>query len=264
MPASGAPSLRFKGGSLDSNHRSELSGSSRSRFADISPMLQQLRHAVRAIRERGFRFLWVYFRESLWFDLRHGTRTSTRVPKSGRYLRSLGERDDGVLYVASFTSVTKQSLQAARRILGAEAFARAQFVDLGCGKGKPLLIYAQLYPNPGLPAIGIEYDTALVEVARANLAACEIEPRMAMVVADSASNVRQHVSGEVLIVYLYNPFQGSTLRTVLSTLAATPHLLIYVDPVERATLLDGGYQLIEDHPGRYHADTWLIATHGLS
>ena len=52
------------------------------------------------------------------------------------------EQENGLLYVASFTSVTRDTVMLAKRILGDDRFRKSQFVDLGCGKGKALLVHA--------------------------------------------------------------------------------------------------------------------------
>jgi SAM-dependent methyltransferase len=228
-------------------------------------MLDTLRHAVRAIRQRGIRFLVVYFRESKWFDLWHGTTTSARVTKDRQKIAAAdAERSNGLLYVASFTSVVLRSIEVARRLLGEARAAEAQFLDLGCGKGKTLLVYAL---GPGLNAkhasVGIEYDPALAEEARRNLRTCKIAENKVVIATDSATNLRQYVTAEVLVVYIYNSFQGETLRSVLKALKAYPHVLIYVDPAERQVLPGLGYTICEDVKGKYNADTWLVATSGL-
>jgi len=214
-----------------------------------------------AVMRRGPRFLIQYVRDSLAFDLFHGTNTHLRVPKSD-HADIDAEKKDGVLYVASFTSVVRKTLLEAERILGKEEFGNAQFIDLGCGKGKALLVYA--VDHAGVtrhPAIGIEYDPGLCEVARTNVAKITSGASSPAIHCDSAVNVEKYLTGDRLIVYMYNPFGGQTLRAVLSALGRHPHILIYVDPVERGLLPDLGYNICAANEGRLHADTWIVATH---
>ena len=225
-------------------------------------MLGKLFYALKVARTRGVGFFYTYFRESLWFDLRHGTQTSSRVPKDQQMIDgSTAEAGNGLLYVASFTSVTARSLEVARDVLGPERFAAAQFLDLGCGKGKALLVYA-LGPGAGSThaPVGIEYDPALAETARENARKCGFGDDEISIVADSATKVRDYVRSDVLIVYLYNSFQGETLKAVLGELAAHPHVLIYVDPAEKHVLPAFGYTIRFETRGKYNADTWLVAS----
>ncbi len=227
-------------------------------------MIEKFRFVLKVLRQRGLVFFWIYFKESVWFDLKNGTQTSSRVPKNEQQIASDGdEQDDGVLYVASFSSVIRDTTRIARELLGTKRFADAQFFDLGCGKGKALLTYAQLHKGTFKhPAIGIEYDAGLVEMAKANLVKTGLQDDI-KIVADSATNLTSYLTADCAIIYHYNSFQGDTLRTVLELLRGLPHVLIYIDPVEKPMLDDFGYQISGTRIGRYNADTWLVATVGL-
>lgn len=224
-------------------------------------MVAKLFYALSILRRRGLSFFFIYFRESVWFDLRHRTRTSARVPKQDQDLVEAGtDAADGLLYVASFTTVTRQSVALAEQILGSARFRQAQFLDLGCGKGKALLVYALNYARMVQhPPVGIEYDSDLADLAKANVRACGFQPNEVQVAADSATNIREYTAGDLSIIYLYNSFQGETLSHVLNALRDHPHLLIYVDPAEAQRLAHFGYEILERRKGRYNADTWLVA-----
>jgi hypothetical protein len=215
-------------------------------------------YLLRSLLKRGPRFLLLYFRESVLFDLLNGTNTHLRVPKPDD--GGSTERQDGLLYVASLTNVVRNTLQVARRHLGEAKFNQAQFIDLGCGKGKAVLVYAKEFAPPqGPTALGIEYDRALCTVAWANLERVPAARTRARIHCDSALNLEAYVAGGPLIVYLYNSFQGETLRGVLGLLAKYEHVLIYVDPAERPVLAGYGYTEIAAHEGRYNASTWVVA-----
>lgn len=225
-------------------------------------MVQKFLHALKVLRSRGLRFFFDYFRESVWFDLKHGTQTSARVPKTQQNLGAAGrDAQDGLLYVASFTSVVRETTLIAYGLLSKGQQNQAQFLDLGCGKGKTLLVYAlDQGSQPQSVSVGIEYDPMLAEVARSNLARVKIDETRCKIVTDSAVNVMSYISAPCSIIYLYNSFQGQTLRNVLGALKVHPHVLIYIDPAESDVLLDYGYSIRKKNKGRYHADTWLIAT----
>lgn len=224
-------------------------------------MLKTIPYAIKAISQRGVGFLFTYFKESMWFDLRHGTKTSSRVPKEEQSIDTgSDEVTNGLLYVASFTSVVKKSLGVAKKMLGAERYKTAHFIDLGCGKGKTLLVYALAHRGQGTPrAVGIEYDPTLTVQAKENVEHCGLSTNEIEIYTDSAVNVLEYMQSETLIIYLYNSFQGETLRQVLEQLKDTPHVLIYVDPAERTMLPDFGYVIEHEATGKYNADTWLVA-----
>jgi len=221
---------------------------------------ENLTYVIRQIIKRSPLFLWDYFRESLLFDLVNGTNTHLRIPKSeSNSLPNTSEFDDGLLYVASFTSVILETLSTVEEFLG-DKFTSAQFIDFGCGKGKALLTYALKYNGKHTHScIGIEYDKSLCEIAQKNLANLALNSKNAMVVCASATDFGKYISSHLLIAYIYNSFQGKTFRTTLDELSNYPHLLIYVDPVEAGILSEYGYEILDKRKGKYNADTWLVA-----
>ena len=228
--------------------------------------MNKLFYAITMLRKRGVGFLWTYFKESIWFDLRYGTRTFARVPKDEQLIAgNATEADEGLLYVASFTSVTRKTVSNARDILGEKRFSQAQFFDLGCGKGKALLVFAKLFGKGQMhQAVGIEYDPDLAALAQRNILKCGFAKDRVRVVTDSAVNLRSYADADNLVVYLYNSFQGETLKSVLDVLREVPHVLIYVDPAEKHRLADYVYKIHEENNGRYFADTWLVASSNIA
>jgi hypothetical protein len=228
-------------------------------------MIKKALYVVRVVSQRGVGFLFRYFFESYLFDLKNGTKTSSRVTKDDQNISSTKcEQENGLLYVASFTSVTRDTVSLAKTILGVERFRKSQFIDLGCGKGKALLVHALYFgKDHDKPGVGIEYDADLAITARDNVKKCGIPEDRVKVVTDSAVNLKQHVCSKELVVYLYNSFQGETLKSVLAELSTVPHVLIYVDPAEQLLLPKYGYSVNYEQTGKYHADTWLVASANL-
>lgn len=222
--------------------------------------LRNLTYMLGALVKRGPHFIYVYIKDALLFDLVNHTNTHLRIPK-----RAVGEPrmvgwQDGLLYVASFTSVIRSALDVTKQILGPDTFRSAQFVDLGCGKGKALLVYYKYFGvDSDRKAIGIEYDETLCAAAERNLRKMAVPESRVKVHCDSAVFCNKYLEPGLLIVYLYNSFQGPTLVKTLETLQSYPHVLVYVDPAERETLMQFEYLVEHEHSGRYHADTWLIA-----
>ena len=213
------------------------------------------------IKKRGLGFIWIYFKESIWFDLINGTSTSSRVTKDRQNISiNFNQYQDGLLYVASFTSVVRITVAIAHGILGPNRLRQSQFVDLGCGKGKALLVYLRYFGSSTIkPAMGIEYDSILADQARANSKKISSASDGIEIITGSATNIRTYLHSKYAVVYLYNSFQGKTLHATLLALQGLPHVLIYVDPVERRVLLDFGYVIEAERIGRYNANTWIVA-----
>ena len=222
---------------------------------------KSLKFYFTVIKKRGILYVWKFFWESTFFDYIHDIQTSTRVPKEKQKVNTDSkEFNNGLLYVGSFTSVTKGSLGYIYDNISKEHFENSQFIDLGCGKGKALIVYALYYGkfSKEVP-FGIEYDNDLVSIARRNFQKINFECFAPIVHSDSALNLLKYTKCKSLIIYLYNSFQGSTLKEVLDILKAIPHILIYVDPAEKNILSSYNYTIIKENVGKYNADTWLIA-----
>ncbi len=122
------------------------------------------------------------------------------------------------------------------------ALERATFVDLGAGMGRALLLAAAF---PFRSVAGVEISPALAAIARENLAKVA---RDGLVCKDV--RVRQGDAATYrfpkgdLVVYLFNPFDGSLLANVIEHLARSTEsreiALVYHTPVER--------EVIEAHP----------------
>lgn len=191
---------------------------------------------------RGPFFLISYFRQSYLFDLRNGTNTHMRKGRD-EYADILAADVHGVWYVCSRTDVIRDALSRARQFLG-DSFGEYQFLDMGSGKGKSLLVYLQRYSGIARhPAVGIEYDPDLHRISLENLSVTGLSDR-AVVVHGDAREARGCLSGRKVILYLYNPFDWSVMRPAIDGLAGLDLFVIYVDPVCRERLKSIGFSEI--------------------
>lgn len=189
----------------------------------------------------------------------HFTDTAMRVTKVDQESTvNSNHFNDGLLYVASFTSVVNDTVELAITFCKKESIQLGKFIDLGCGKGKTLILVEKYFRNyfpDGI--VGIEYDSDLVSIGQSNLNKSIISHEVSLI-NDSAINVSNYISTSVPLIYLYNSFQGDTLYQVLKQLSGCEHLLIYVDPVEANDLIQRNYVELNSNVGRYNADTWKL------
>lgn len=110
----------------------------------------------------------------------------------------------------------------------------ATFVDLGSGKGRAVLLAAEL---PYKRVVGVEFSRELTEIARGNL---ERYPRglvraraVEFVCADAAEF---SCPATPIVLYLYNPFNVEIMRRVAANVTASlralprPFVVLYVNP----------------------------------
>ena len=103
------------------------------------------------------------------------------------------------------------------------------FIDLGCGKGRALILAAKLGFRR---VIGIEFSAELAQIARQNIHQVGIQ---AEILETDASRFN-FVDGNLLI-YMYNPFGKSVMHSVVENLVAwrshdkSQAYLVYINPV---------------------------------
>ncbi|MGH6840317.1 MAG: class I SAM-dependent methyltransferase [Methylocella sp.] len=102
-----------------------------------------------------------------------------------------------------------------------EDFSTMTFIDVGCGKGKPLLLASDLGFKQ---LVGVEFVLELVEVARKNLMNKNIS-NGTILYADAAE---YEFPDSDCVVYLGNPFERPVMTKVIANLAKIKHRKIYV------------------------------------
>lgn len=167
------------------------------------------------------------------FDRLHGTDTSGFIPSEGlppsRY-----DANHRSVYGGSQPGILRAVLAM---VPSPETFT---FVDLGCGKGRPLLVASEF---PFRNIVGVELSPSLVEIARANVAVMEkrYPGRTAVRVEVGDAGTFRFPSGNV-VLFLYNPFGKELMTKVVAemeaALAAEPRFIyvIYYNPVWGACL----------------------------
>ena len=176
------------------------------------------------------------------FDAVHGTDTAAVL--AGRELGPAVTRSGHLVIHYETTSAA-----AVRRPLDGLSidFSEFAFVDLGCGKGKPLMI-AATYPFRRL--IGVDVSPACIRVARRNVARYgpeKLDPARFELLTMDAEDF-EFPDGP-LVLYLFNPFPGRVLEHVVANLERSlsaqprPVVIIYVNPsalsaISRSELLE--------------------------
>jgi SAM-dependent methyltransferase len=159
------------------------------------------------------------------FDVEHGTETSGYIPTAGLSLRENGPaRSHSAPYGGSQPSVLRAALVSLPPL---DTFT---FVDLGCGKGRPLLVASEF---PFREIIGVELSAPLAAIAQRNAAmfARQHSGRPPIHVAAGDASTFPMPAGNV-VLFLYNPFSdeliAKVVKSVEAALATRPDSIIYV------------------------------------
>lgn len=124
-------------------------------------------------------------------------------------------------------------------------WSRSTFVDLGCGKGRALIVAAEAGFGR---ARGVELSKKLVKIARRNIARLRLDN--IEVVHGDAGAASFEVDNTVL--YMYNPFGDQVMREVRAKIDASPtppsHIL-YFNPFYTEALDSlARYEVVVDDP----------------
>lgn len=128
-------------------------------------------------------------------------------------------------------------------------------IDVGCGKGKVLCVWNQIFPNVK-KIIGIEYSIHLVEICKKNL--CQLRALNVEVICGHASVIHLDIDCEVFLFYLYNPFDIKILIKFLNQISNKKAIVIYCNPVHSYTLLSKGFKEYFVHVGWHPSASYAI------
>lgn len=199
-------------------------------------------------KARGWKLPFQYFLNNQLFDLINKTDTHHRLEKSN-YLQKPNSFNEGVLYMSCPTVEIKNHLYFLLKKLN-EVFYEYQFIDLGCGKGKAIIVYSKLFGDKvKYKPIGIEYYKPLVNIAFNNMKILN-RKNEASFYHDDAGNFCNYTNTKKIIIFLYNPFGKKTLENVLKKLLGYKSVfIIYVDPVFDKLIRDYDFSLLSEKKG---------------
>lgn len=171
----------------------------------------------------------------VFFDLRRGTTTWRRVSRAAVAAEVGRDPQD----LKPYHCIPQRTF---KRIMAALPVAPTgfTFVDIGCGKGKALVM-AQ---DAGFEAVvGVEISPALAQVAEVNLQRIQAAQASGQVVCMDACDY-EFIPGNK-VVFLYNPFGSRSLAFVLYRLAAqvADHMgdevyVVYLNPRHNEVFAD--------------------------
>lgn len=164
------------------------------------------------------------------YDAQHGTDTSGTVPLD-QLAVSTAALEGAHLYGGSQPSIIRTLL---RSLPGLESGA-FRFIDLGCGKGRPLFVAAEF---PFAEVIGVELSPVLARVAERNAERMRAaNPALAPVTVVEGDATAYPFPSGPFVLFLYNPFGEALIAKVLAqveaALKAEPRTIyvVYYNPV---------------------------------
>jgi SAM-dependent methyltransferase len=157
------------------------------------------------------------------FDRQFGTDTAGSIQPADLAIADSAAREQAILYLPSPTRVTRWMLDHV-----GIAHNEFTFLDLGCGKGRVLLVASDY---PFLRVVGLEISPDLTAIARANIERYQSPTRRCRNLEVQNTDVTRIQFPETnLLIHLYHPFDPAVTETVLarlqSSLAKAPRKVV--------------------------------------
>ena len=189
--------------------------------------------------------IFFYLAQSLSFDIAHSTNTCRRRKFDAQYKAS---NPNDIYYVAVNTDIFLDAVKRGYQFIVDMGLCPSsfQFVDLGAGKGKSLLLLLLKFRDhlSQYSALGIDISKSLLDQAYSNIQLIQFDAPVKLINAD-ASHCFESVESDNLILYAYNPFGPSVLERVIEGLHRASHILfIYIEPSNSDTLYRLGFTRI--------------------
>ena len=152
------------------------------------------------------------------FDQAHGVDTSGLVP--ARHLAIGHANDEHVTaYYGVAPSILRSLIERWRETVPAHPISSYTFLDIGCGKGRALLVASELrFRN----VVGVELNPKLATIARENVArwthshaADPTAPLLAPIEVLEQDALELMLPAGPTLIFLFHPFEAPLLRKVL-------------------------------------------------
>jgi predicted RNA methylase len=151
------------------------------------------------------------------FDAQHGTDTAGSVEPGDLGIGNAESRKLAIRYLPSPWRVTSWMLER----IGVDP-REYSLIDLGCGKGRVLLVAAQ---QPFHKIVGVEISTDLAAIARRNIARFRPSSEQVRAIAVENTDVRKFTMPPGnLLIHMYHPFDPAISAAVFARLAAIQDL----------------------------------------
>jgi SAM-dependent methyltransferase len=148
------------------------------------------------------------------FDARYGTDTAGSVEPSDLGIGNTEASKLAIRYLPSPLRVTSWMLER----IGIDP-RDYSFVDLGCGKGRVLMVAAQ---RPFQKVVGVEISTDLAAIARRNIDRFRRSSEHVPAITVENTDVRKFTMPPGnLLIHMYHPFDPIISAAVFARLAAT-------------------------------------------
>lgn len=184
--------------------------------------------------------------ENRLFDFVNKTDTRRRLLKED-FPEKPKNFEHGHIYGCSCTSIVRKSTKKSLEALSLGP-GDVTFIDLGCGKGKVLCCWINMFSSSAnssdfIRFVGVEYSEYLLETCRKNLEKISASSRGSIeLICSCVTDFDFEFQSTALIVYLYNSFDRTIVNEVGKILQKKRAILIYCNPTCEDVFLNQGFR----------------------
>ena len=120
------------------------------------------------------------------------------------------------------------------------------FVDIGCGKGRPVFVAESFGYND---LTGIDLDKELIEAANENLKTYLLKRKESVIKFIHANALEHNYRNTPTVYFLFNPFNEEVLKKVLAKIisATTSQTwLVYMNPKYKDAFTQDKFELVKE------------------
>ncbi len=203
-------------------------------------------------KKYGIKLPYVYFYENHLFDIINKVDTHKRLTKDN-YKEIPKNFEFGIMYMSSFKSVINESIKFIYNL--DEDFEKMNLVDLGCGKGKVILVWKNFLTKNRLTnnIIGVEYNNSLLSICKNNIK----QKKSIELLNIDVSDLSNKLLSKKNVYYLFNPFNEVIIEELLKKINKSSYI-IYNNPVHIKVFLDFGYSKLIEKKGFHPNKDWVV------
>lgn len=162
-----------------------------------------------------------YVARDRYFDQRFGVQTAGCVEVDDMADVAKEDRANMVEYRPTPAVDLAMAISNALTLWDAKTVSRATFLDLGCGKGRGLLVAGQF---PFAAAVGVEMCSSIANAAERNLAAARVAPRCDSIQVIHGNALDTSFPDGPIFLYMFNPFHEPIVQAIENRLSESVRL----------------------------------------
>ena len=202
----------------------------------------------RMFRARGIKLSISYFFQNHLFDIVNRTDTHTWLTKES-YSDRPENFDQATFYMSSWTSEIKYCHRWVKSCLG-NKFSQFNFLDVGSGKGKVVILWSQLSKRDSIIISGVEYSKELNDIAKKNVSFFSFGENLSVRLENTdILKFNFNSLGKKIIIYMFNPFAEELMANFLNLLSEYQIILIYNNPVHSKVVSKHGFVEVHQKMG---------------